>query len=207
MCVRTGISVAFMSLILVPIAYAQDELPKKVLPKALKPLVPPDKELPPAKPKGTKEKFADFYEEYCKIMEAVGEQPTTAKKEQTHRDLIRKLGDKIDSQIWEFRCEILDVKKGDNDFVLMIGAPLEEPSFVEEWQPRTEVTNLRLSKSQGLALTPGDTVVIRGNPALTFGRVDYNSVFYSRDLQVGDSYYRHCICLKNTKFAIEKKKD
>jgi hypothetical protein len=163
---------------------------------------------PTVKLKGTKENFAAFYNDYGKMMETIADQPTTAKQEQTHRDLVRKLDEKIKPQTWEFNCEITDVKQErDGDFVLHIEEPSETPAFAEKWHARATVENLKLSRQQGLDLSPGDILVLRGTPR--FAIDDYrnsNSAMFSCSVRVGDRNYTHELSLANFKFSIEKKK-
>jgi hypothetical protein len=161
-----------------------------------------------AKSGGTKELFENFYEQYSVMIDRIKEQPTTAKQEQMHRDLARKLDEKIKSQTWEFHCEIADVRKDFNgEFVLEVEEPVETPVFREEWRCRSSVANLRLSRQQGLDLTPGDVLVLRGTPRFAFEGYDRDTEFFTRHyVQIGDGAYEHTIRLTNYKFTIEKKK-
>jgi hypothetical protein len=205
---RTIWSIAAIVSLVHPVeALGQNDVPKALVDPLKNTPAAVNKAVPVAKPKGTKELFNKFYEDYSKAMETVSDQPTTAKKEQTHRELARKLDEDVKGQSWEFHCEIIDVKSGRNDvFEIHIELPLEMPVFNEEWDCRSTVQNVRLSRQQGLALVPGDVLVIRGTPRFSFEIYDENTAFFSRNVRVGERGLHHSIRLTGTKFSIEKKK-
>jgi hypothetical protein len=156
----------------------------------------------------TKDLFETFYEQYLAVLDKIAEQSTTAKREEVHRELTKRLNDKIKSQLWEFNCVIRNVRESDGTFEIFFYAPEETPGFRDPWETRSSISNLRLSKSQGLNLGPGDVLVVKGNPRFVVGSFrEQDSAFFHRDCQVGDIYARHYLQIVNPKISFAKSKE
>jgi hypothetical protein len=162
----------------------------------------------PLKAKTTRDLLSEFYARYCEGMEKIAEQDTSAKKEQVHVQVAKKLDDSIKSQSWTLRCRIRDVQTNSSGaFEMFLEPPEEAPSFREEWTYRTSVSKLKLSKEQALNTKPGDTLVLTGIPRFSFdGKDNSTAVFSRRPFAIANQSASHAVHLTNFRFSIAKAK-
>lgn len=126
----------------------------------------------------------DFFSRFREGVEKVKSLATSAQRQDAERNLVDAMDKSLKSQRWTLRCPIKDVRERDGErFEISIDRPLEIPAGTAKvvWLPEgigllePEIGKWMIgdpvyppiSRSQALAIRPGDLLVVSGTPRLT----------------------------------------
>ena len=154
----------------------------------------------------TKDRLAEFFSSYEKMLQEIASQSTTVKQEEVHRTLAKKLDENIKNQTWEFHCRINDIKQSNGGrFVISHEFPIEYSNPEQQWTGRTSAT-VTLTQQEALALKPGDYVIYTGTPRFLIGQ-GANTEYFQRTEEIAGHYTYHCLHLTNVKVRYQKDVD
>jgi hypothetical protein len=158
--------------------------------------------------------MADFFSAYDDMLQEISKQPTTVKQDEVHRNLAKKLDEKLRNQTWEFHCRITDIQPANNGrFNVTHELPDEFGNPDQRWSGRTSAT-LTFDQKQALNLKPGDFVIYTGTPRFVAKDLQAFTPQQSRDTQyftsqqqIAGRYLEHALHITNLKVRFQKDLD